>query len=117
MGVIASSTVASPVTLKVAKDGASLDNDFVSVVFDLAKSSYTVIDRVSGEVVLADAGVTPLADDIDFSPLAVESQEDVADVFGKGKRLILRLGATGFRTPPEVARLYSFTLGSIRRDR
>ena len=110
MGVIASSTVASPVTLKVAKDGASLDNDFVSVVFDLAKSSYTVIDRVSGEVVLADAGVTPLADDIDFSPLAVESQEDVADVFGKGKRLILRLGATGFRTPPEVARLYSFTL-------
>ena len=85
MGVIASSTVASPVTLKVAKDGASLDNDFVSVVFDLAKSSYTVIDRVSGEVVLADAGVTPLADDIDFSPLAVESQEDVADVFGKGR--------------------------------
>jgi hypothetical protein len=109
-GVMVSATAASPVTLNVTKEGASLDNDFVSVVFDLTKSSYSVIDRASGEVVLEDAGVTPLADDIDFSPLAVESQEDVADVFGKGKRLLLRLGAKGFHNQPGVARLYSFTL-------
>jgi hypothetical protein len=110
MGLIVSTTAASPVTLNVTKDGASLGNDFVSVFFDLAKSSYTVIDRASGEVVLADAGVTPLADDIEFSPLAVESQEDVTDIFGKGKRLVLRLNTAGFRSQPDVAHLYSFTL-------
>ena len=75
----------------MTKDGASLDNGLVSVVFDLAKSSYTVIDRASGEVVLADAGVTPLADDIDFSPLAVEAQDQPLAFTENVRDILLRL--------------------------
>lgn len=117
LGMSLSPLAASPVSLNVTKDAASLDNGLVSVVFDLTRSSYTVIDRASGEVVLADAGVTPMADGIEFSSLAVESQEDVADVFGKGKRLVLRLKDLNYQEPSLSShskdgpvKLFSYTL-------
>lgn len=101
---------AGPVKVTTDKTTATLSNGLTSIAFDLAKGSYRVIDGASGDVVLADAGVTVFPENIDLPQLAVELQEEVADVFGKGQRLVLRSCATGFRKTANLARLYSFTL-------
>ena len=79
----------APVTIEVNGKQVVLANGLVSLAFDLAKGTYSVTDRATGEMVLAEAGVARNWE-VDSS-LRIEEQKEIVDGFGKGKRLVLAL--------------------------
>lgn len=92
-----------------------LKNDFVHVIFDLGRRSFSVHDSQTGEPLLEDSQIEVQMEK--GAELTVHREESVSDALGVGKRIILALKdygfyryATHFRSGVPPRRLLSFTL-------
>lgn len=77
-------------SLKTDENGAVLSNGLVEVKIDFTSGSYSLTNPETGETVLADAMIYPEWNKISTSA-SIESEEDIADELGKGKRLTLAI--------------------------
>lgn len=98
------------VSLVIEQNDATLANGLVVVKIDLKSGCYTLSNPQNGETVLGDARMTP---DWDASTNAtIESEQDITDELGKGKRLTLAIlqAKHGSRNTLPPYRLLTFTL-------
>lgn len=106
----------SPALIQVAEKSATLENGYVRVTLNLAAGTYAISDAKTGETLIADAGLgVPAGNN---ARVQVESQEEVTDELGKGRRIILSIAdwdlfrhstySSHSAQPPR--RLVSFTL-------
>jgi hypothetical protein len=81
--------VAAPVRITADAKAATLENGLVRVAVDLAAGTYAITDSGTGETVLAGAGFGAAISD--GAKLKVESQTEITDELGKGRRLTLAI--------------------------
>jgi len=110
-----------PVSLEIEKKEALLSNDFVEVKIDFISGTYSLTNRETGEMVLAGAKILPGWNKLSTSS-SIESEEDIVDELGKGKRLTLAIlnrskyinSSFAANRPSTPQRLISFTLYESR---
>lgn len=106
--------------ITIANKNASIGNGSLTVSIDLAKGTYSITDAKTGEITLADAGFGAAV--ADGATLKIESQTEVKDELGTGKRLVVSIfdwnlvrhsdiQASGAQPPK---RLVTFTVYEIR---
>lgn len=119
-GLIEAAETATPkvanafVSLVAEKDSATLSNGLVEVGINFKSGSFSLTNPRSGEIVLSDAGMLPKGDA--YKSVSVESQQDIADELGTGKRLTLAIlqSAHGSPKAQPPQRLVTFTLYAQR---
>ena len=93
---------------------ATIENDLVSVSYQLSRGTYTVTDRKRGRVVVADA-ITKLNDMASSADGAVRTvaSEPLSDALGTGRSLLVTTAAPG--GPKLLLRISLYDGAGLRR--